>query len=69
MTWFDGVLIVAAAVVLIGAVVWVVVRDRRARSLPDDEVPPVEDLRTKYDADIAYTRANQTYGPGATTGI
>ncbi|WP_345752052.1 hypothetical protein [Microbacterium rhizophilus] len=66
MTWMDWALVTVGVIVLVGAVAWVMMRDRRARSLPGDEIPPVEVVRTTYEANVAKARVNQTYGPGAT---
>ncbi|MGK9220895.1 MULTISPECIES: hypothetical protein [unclassified Microbacterium] len=70
MTWIEWTLVALIAAPIVGGFIWVLVRERRSASLPGDEQPLAEDVRTKYDVDIARIRASQGYtgGTGANAG-
>jgi hypothetical protein len=69
MTWMDWLLLVVLAGAALGLLLWGILRDRRAAPLPGDELPPHENQRARYDADVARMRAAQRYTDGGGAGI
>ncbi|MDN3311651.1 hypothetical protein QWJ90_11985 [Microbacterium oryzae] len=68
MTWMDWLLLAVLGGAALGLLLWGILRDRRAEQQPGDELPPHENQRAQYDADIARMRAAHRYTDGGGAG-